>query len=118
LIKPLIDKLESIKYSPEQLGVTFIVNLDVPSLLKYVIRKKLKSKAKLNKRITYVIDENQILVSKWNLKGDDVNVFIIDDTGTIVYTHFGKITEEKVKTIFKQIHKMISNKYTDTKKEN
>jgi uncharacterized protein len=108
-VKPLVDTLNSINYSPDTIGLTYILNTDATLIPNFIIKKKVKQKAKTEKNIYYVLDQHKILVKKWKLKDNSVNVLLFDSSGNNMFTHYGKITQDYLKKIIERINKSINN---------
>lgn len=106
-IKPLVAKLDSIHYSPDSLGITFILNTDATIIPDFIIRNRVREKAKKASSIAYVLDRNKLLVKKWNLIDDNVNVLLLDASGKIIQKHYGQMTKEYINQFITKINQSI-----------
>lgn len=107
LAQLLVSKLDTLTFSKNRLRITFMLNTAATIIPNFIIRTKLKQKAKVSKNIEYVLDQNKKLVTKWNLKDEDLNVIILDKSDKVLYNHFGNITENDIKKIMEILNKSI-----------
>ena len=98
-IQPLMDWLELQEISFENFSVTVIINTDATIIPNFVLASKIKQKAKENPHYNYVFDHDKILVEKWKLQDENVNVLFFDSKGENVFTHHGKVTEDVLEKI-------------------
>ncbi len=91
---PLIEKIDSLNYSPETLGIHFIVNTRATSIPDFLIRTMIKKRARANKDICYVLDRNRVLVKRWDFTEDHLNILVLDPSGKIQHAYAGEITDE------------------------
>ncbi len=94
LPKPLVAKLDSNNYSPDSLGVTFILNTIATGIPDFIIRNSVKKNAETSANIAYVPDRKILLVRKWNLIDDDINVLLMNASSKIIQKHYGKMTRD------------------------
>ena len=106
-VKPLVVKLDSINYSPDSLGVTFILNTEATIIPDFIIRNRVQDKAKTSPNITYVLDQEKVLVRKWNLVDNDINVLLMNASGKIIRKHNGKMTRKFINQFIKKIDESI-----------
>ena len=106
-MKPLVMKLDSINYSPDSLGVTFILNTDATIIPDFIIRNRVKEKAKTSSNISYVLDRDKLLVRKWDLKDDNINVLLLDASGRIIQKHHGQMTKKFINQFIIKIDQSI-----------
>jgi len=90
---PLIQRIDTLPYGPETLGITFVVNTSATAMPVFMIRMMLRQREKVNPRIQYVLDHNEILIQAWGLSDESVNVLLQDPSGAVVHRHAGEITE-------------------------
>jgi len=107
-IKPLAVKLDSLNYSSDSLNMTFILNTSATIIPNFIIRNRVKKKAKSSDNIIYVLDEEKILVKEWNLIDNDINVLLMDTSGKILVNHHGKMTKEFINGFINQIENLIN----------
>ena len=105
--KPLVTKLDSLNYSPDSLGVTFILNTDATIIPDFVIRNRVKAKAKASVNMNYVLDRKKLLVRKWNLADDNINVLLMDASGRIIQRHHGEMTGNFINQFIEKIDESI-----------
>ncbi len=106
-IKPLVTKLDSMCYAPDSLGITFILNTDATIIPDFIIRNRVREKAKKASSIAYVLDRNKLLVKKWNLIDDNVNVLLLDASGKIIQQHDGQMTKDYINQFITKINQSI-----------
>jgi predicted transcriptional regulator len=102
-VKPLVAKLDSIQYSPDSLGTTFIINTSATIIPNFILRNKIAERARDVKNMNYVLDLEQVLVHKWDLKDDDVNILLFDKRGKVLFKHAGNVTKDIVNKIIQKI---------------
>jgi len=105
--KPLVMKMDSLNHSPDSLGVTFILNTGATLIPDFIIRNRVKAKAETATNITYVLDRKKLLVSKWNLADDDINVLLMDASGRIIQRHHGEMTGKFINQFIEKIDESI-----------
>jgi len=106
-VKPLVMKLDSINYSPDSLGVTFILNTDATIIPDFIIRNRVQEKAKTSTNIAYVLDRKKLLVRQWNLKDDNINILLLDSSGKIIQKHHGQMTRKFINQFITKIDQSI-----------
>ena len=93
---PLIEKIDSLRYPPDTLETTFIVNTKATIIPDFLIRTMIKRRQKANENIRYVLDRNEVLIKKWNFTDDYLNVLVLDPYGKILHRHAGEISDEYI----------------------
>jgi predicted transcriptional regulator len=93
---PLIEKIDSLSYSPDTLGITFIVNTKAAPIPDLIIGMMIKRRAKKNKNIQYILDRNLVLIKKWDFTNENLNVLILDPSGKVLHKYSGEITEDYI----------------------
>ncbi len=106
-VKPLVAMLDSIHFSPDSLGITFVLNTDATIIPDFIIRNRVREKAKASSDIAYVLDRTKMLVRKWKLKDDDINVLLLDASGNLIREHYGAMTKEFINQFITQINQSI-----------
>ncbi len=106
-VKLLVAKLDSINYSPDSLGITFIVNTGATIIPNFIIRNRMKKRAESSPNITYVLDQKKVLVKNWDLIDDNLNILLIDASGKITEKHHGKMTEKFINQFLNNIDNLI-----------
>ena len=107
-VKALVTKLDSIQYSPDLLGLTFILNTEATIIPDFILANRVKKRAKEMKHINYVLDRDKVLVREWNLVDNDVNILLLDNKGIIVEKISGKISTEMAEEIIQKINQLIN----------
>jgi len=87
-------------YDNSKLGITSILNLKATWLPNFAIEEKLKSQQEKFKNIIYVKDKSKLLVDKWDLADNSVNILLFDKNGKLIYQHNGKFTKDEQKQLF------------------
>jgi predicted transcriptional regulator len=93
---PLINRIDELSYSPDTLGVSFVINTSATSIPSFMIRMMIKQREKANSKIRYVLDKKEVLIRDWDFTDKYVNVLILDPTGKVLHRYAGEITEEYV----------------------
>ena len=106
---PLIEKIDSLNYSPDTLWTTFIVNSKATVVPVFMLRMMCKRREKANENIQYVIDQNEVLINKWNFTDDYINVLLLDPSGKILHRHAAEITEEYIDELINVIDNAVQN---------
>jgi len=106
-VKPLVMKLDSSHYSPDSLGVTFILNTDATIIPDFLIRNRVQEKAKAAPDIAYVLDRTKMLVQKWKLKDNNINVLLLDASGNIIQKQYGQMTQAFINQFIIKINQSI-----------
>ena len=104
---PLIDRIDSLHYSPDNLGITFIINTKATSIPDAIIRLMIKRRARANKNIQYVLDRNRVLVSKWDFTEEHLNILLLDHSGVVLHRYAGEISEEYIETLINTIDRAL-----------
>jgi predicted transcriptional regulator len=112
LLKPLLARLDSISYSSNLLGTTFILNTAATVIPDFVIRNKVRERAKFSKNTTYVLDRNKVLVKKWRLIDNDINVLLLDKDGKILQKRYGEMNKIVIDQLIDQINSAQKDKET------
>jgi predicted transcriptional regulator len=110
-IKPLLARIDSLSFSHEVLRKTFVLNVSATMIPDFILLKKVAKRAKTAQNLTYVFDNEKVLVKKWNLVDDDINILLFDSSGYVVYKHSGEITHNNISHIISKIKEL-------SKKEN
>ena len=108
-VKRLVTKLDSINYTPDSLGITFILNTGATIIPNFLIRNRMKKRAENTPNFTYVLDQEKVLIKKWDLIDNDINILLIDRYGKIIEKHHGKITNEFINQFLNNIDNLIKN---------
>ena len=107
---PLINRIDELSYSPDTLGVSFVINTSATSIPSFMIRMMIKQREKANSKIRYVLDKKEVLIRDWDFTDKYVNVLILDPTGKVLHRYAGEITEEYVDQVISIIDSGLKNK--------
>ena len=105
-VKQFISELEIAKSKNNIFDLTFIVNMEATILPTFIIKSKIKNKAKKSKTTSYVLDNDKIIIEKWNLKDNDFNILILDKLNKLVYQYSDKIKSNQIDEVMKIITKL------------
>ena len=100
---PLIEKIDSLNYSTDRLGINFIVNTRATSVPDVLIRLMIKRRAEANKNIQYILDRNEILIKNWGFTDENLNILVLDTSGNVLHRYAGEITEEYIDRLINEI---------------
>ena len=107
---PLINRIDELSYSPDTLGVSFVINTSATSIPGFMIRTMIRQREKANSKIRYVLDKKEVLIRDWDFTDEYVNVMILDPTGKVLHRYAGEITEEYVDEVIRIIDSSLKNK--------
>lgn len=107
---PLINRIDELSYSPDTLGVSFVINTSATSIPSFMIRMMIKQREKANSKIRYVLDKKEVLIRDWDFTDEYVNVLILDPTGKVLHRYAGEITEEYIDQVICIIDSSLKNK--------
>jgi predicted transcriptional regulator len=107
---PLINRIDELSYSPDTLGVSFIINTSATSIPGFMIRMMIKQREKANSKVRYVLDKKEVLIRDWDFTDKYVNVLILDPTGKVLHRYAGEITEEYVDQVISIIDSGLKKK--------
>ena len=102
-MKKFVENLKKEKSKNNNFGLTFIINTEATMIPTFMIKSRIKKKAKESPSISYVLDNDKILVDKWMLQDDAVNVLLLDSLNEINYQKTGKMTITQLKEIINKI---------------
>ncbi|MDA3837656.1 MAG: hypothetical protein PF574_01585 [Candidatus Delongbacteria bacterium] len=106
-LKQFVSDIENEKMKNNSFDLTLIVNTEATMLPTFVIRSKIKSKAKVSKTINYVLDNDKVLVDEWNLQDDSINILVLDSLNQVQYQQSGEVNPSQLKQIMRIIHKSV-----------
>lgn len=106
-VTPLIDRIDSLNYPTEALGITFVVNTSATRVPDFMIRKMIKRRSGENTRIEYVLDRSEAMIGEWGFTSDFVNTLLLSPSGEILDRHAGEITSEYIDTLVKKIDQAV-----------
>ncbi|NOR44923.1 MAG: hypothetical protein GQ534_04995 [Candidatus Delongbacteria bacterium] len=108
-LKQFVTDIENEKMKNNNFDLTFIVNTEATMLPTFVIRSKIKSKAKTSKTINYVLDNDKVLVDEWDLRDNCINILVLDSLNQIQYQQTGIVRPDQ----FKKIIEILNNSVVD-----
>jgi predicted transcriptional regulator len=106
---PLIDRIDSLSFSPDALGVSFVINTSATSIPSFMIRMMIKQREKANSKIRYVLDKKEVMIRVWDFTDEYVNVLILDPAGEVQHRYAGEITEEYVDQVISILESGLKN---------
>ena len=109
-LRQFVSDIEQEKIKNNNFDLTLIVNTEATMLPTFVIRSKIKSKAKGSSTINYVLDNDKVLVDEWDLQDNSINVLVLDSLNHVQYQQTGKIKPYQ----FKEIMEIINNRIVET----
>jgi predicted transcriptional regulator len=104
-LKQFVSDIENEKMRNNNFDLTLIVNTEATMLPTFVIRSKIKSKAKGSSTINYVLDNDKVLVDEWDLQDNSINILVLDSFNQVQYQQTGKIKPHQLKEIMEIINK-------------
>jgi uncharacterized protein len=104
----LIDALDSLQLDKNKFGMVFVVNTSATFVPDFILRKKIADRAEIEKTKTYVLDQERVLVKKWGLIDDDVNILLFDANGSVLFQHAGAVTQNEITIIVNKIKQIIN----------
>jgi len=107
---PLIDRIDALTYSPDKLGVSFVINTSATSIPSFMIRMMVKQREKANSRIRYVLDKKEVLIKEWDFTNEYLNILVLDPSGRVLHRYAGEITEEYIDEVMRIIDRAVENK--------
>jgi predicted transcriptional regulator len=107
---PLINRIDSLRYSPDTLGVSFVINTSATSIPSFMIRMMIKQREKANSRIRYVLDKKEVLIKEWDFTNEYLNILILDSSGKVLHRYAGEITEEYIDEVISIIDRSLKNR--------
>jgi len=107
---PLINRIDALTYSPDKLGVSFVINTSATSIPSFMIRMMVKQREKANSRIRYVLDKKEVLIKEWDFTDEYLNILVLDPSGKVLHRYAGEITEEYIDEVMSIIDRAVNNK--------
>ncbi len=107
---PLVNRIDALSYSPDTLGVSFVINTSATSIPSFMIRMMVKQREKANSKIRYVLDKKEVFIRDWDFTDEYVNVLILDPSGKVLHRYAGEITEEYIDEVISIIESNLKNK--------
>ena len=107
---PLINRIDELSYSPDTLGVSFVINTSATSIPSFMIRMMVKQREKANSKIRYVLDKKEVLIKEWDFTDEYLNILVLDPSGKVLHRYAGEITEEYIDEVISIIDRSLKNK--------
>jgi predicted transcriptional regulator len=107
---PLINRIDSLAYSPDRLGVSFVINTSATSIPSFMIRMMIKQREKANSKIRYVLDKKELLIKEWDFTNEYLNVLVLDPAGKVLHRYAGEITEEYIDEVMSVIDRALQTR--------
>jgi len=106
---PLINRIDALTYSPDKLGVSFVINTSATSIPSFMIRMMVKQREKANSRIRYVLDKKEVLIKEWDFTDEYLNILVLDPSGRVLHRYAGEITEEYIDEVMSILDRAVKN---------
>ena len=102
-IKQCVSILEKENSMHNEFGITYIVNTKATLIPTFLIKSKIRKKAKNTENISYILDKNKVLIDNWELQDNSANILVLDSSNRILYQYAGKIESTQIEKIMKEI---------------
>lgn len=102
-IKQCVSILEKENSKHNEFGITYIVNTRATLIPTFLIKNKIRKKAKNTDYISYILDKNKVLIDNWKLQDNSANILVLDSSNRILYQHAGKVESIQIEKIMKEI---------------
>ena len=107
-IKQCVSILEEENSKHIDFGITYIVNTKATLIPTFLIKSKIRKKAKQTQNISYVLDKNKVLLDTWGLQDNSANILILDSSNRILYQYAGKVGSTQIAKILEEIEVSIN----------
>jgi len=97
------EALKEAKFPREQYQSYGIINMAATWLPNAAISSSLNKKQKQYPDTIYVRDYKKVLVKEWGIADDTSNVLAFDKNGLLIFRKDGKLSEEDIKTLVKEV---------------
>lgn len=102
-IKQCVSILEKENSKHNKFGITYIVNTKATLIPTFLIKSKIRKKAKNTENISYILDKNKVLIDNWKLQDNSANILVLDSSNRILYQYAGKVDSIQIEKILKEI---------------
>ena len=102
-IKQCVSILEEENSKYKKFGITYIVNTKATLIPTFLIKSKIRKKAKDTVNISYVLDKHKVLINNWELQDNSANILVLDSSNRILYQYAGKVESTQLEKIMKEI---------------
>lgn len=93
-IEALLLKVDGLKYSKKLFTTTLILNTKATWIPNSIIESKVKNKSEEDSTKTYVLDKDEVVLSKWQLSNDNPNIILVDESGQVTYLYKDELNEK------------------------
>ena len=84
-VEKFLSILDKEKFDNQKVTITYIINTDATPTPNFMIKSKIKKKSKNNKNISYILDNERILIQQWGLIENSANVIILNKLNQKLY---------------------------------
>ena len=102
-IKQCVSILEKENSKHNEFRITYIVNTKATLIPTFLIKSKIRKKAKNTDNISYILDKNKVLIDNWKLQDNSANILVLDSSNRILYQYAGKVESIQIEKIMKEI---------------
>ena len=107
-IKQCVSILEEENSKHNDFGITYIVNTKATLIPTFLIKSKIRNKAKQTQNVSYVLDKNKVLIDSWQLQDNSANILVLDSSNRVLYQYAGKLETSQIEKIMRKIEISIS----------
>ena len=102
-IKQCVSILEEENSKHNDFGITYIVNTKATLIPTFLIKSKIRKKAKQTQNVSYVLDKNKVLIDNWQLQDNSANILVLDSSNRVLYQYAGKVESTQIAKIIEEI---------------
>ena len=95
-IKQCVSILEEENSKHNDFGITYIVNTKATLIPTFLIKSKIRKKAKDSENISYILDKNKVLIENWKLQDNSANILVLDSSNNILFQYAGNIESTQI----------------------
>ena len=100
-------RLKEEKFPKDKVKSIAIINMDATWAPNFAIQSSLEEKQEEFPNTLYLKDYEKFLVKEWNLGDDTYDVMVFDQSGTVVFSKEGKLSDEELETMVKTIRDLL-----------
>lgn len=102
-IKQCVSILEEENSMHNDFGITYIVNIKATLIPTFLIKSKIRKKAKDSENISYILDKDKVLINNWKLQDNSANILVLDSSNRVLYQYAGKVETSQIEKIMRKI---------------
>ena len=102
-IKQCVSILEKENSKHNEFGITYIVNTKATLIPTFLIKSKIRKKAKNTENISYILDKNKVLIDNWKLQDNSANILVLDSSNKILFQYAGNVESTQIAKILEEI---------------